>query len=439
MKHAVHAVRRGLAVGGGFWVLVACSSGNGATDTMDGGRASDNGVKFLRSSLEREPGPALDAVDAIAPVVQGNTEFAFDLFHGLGSETTNSFVSPFSISTAMAMAWAGAVGKAEEEIRTVFHFGEPLATHAGLNALSRAVTVTGAELVSTLANALWVAPSITPLAPYLDTLAVNYGAGVGVVDFSRSAEAAAAIDGWVSDQTNGTIPTLLTAADLPVNTKAVLTNTLYLKAKWEKAFDASSTTDQPFYRADGTQPTVKMMQQVELFQYAEEASFQAAALPYIANQGHAFDMVVLLPTGDLPTFEASLDAAELARITASLKPQQVDVSMPRFELRSSFHLRTTLASLGMPTPFEDDLAFTKISDSPPPGHIADVVHQVFVSVNEVGTEASAATAIIFKDGGVAFNPTPPPVLRLDHPFLVVIRHPQTGTVLFLGRVADPTG
>lgn len=430
---------------GTLCILVACSSGNGATDTtnamnpVDGGHASDNGVKFVRSSLERAPGPAPDAVDAIAPVVQGNTEFAFDLFHGLGSGATNSLVSPFSISMAMAMAWAGASGNAEQEIRTVFHFGDPIVTHAGMNALSRAATVAGVDLVSTIANALWVAPTITPLAPYLDTLAVNYGAGVGVVDFSHSAAAAAQIDAWVSDQTNDTIPTLLSPMDLSPNTTAVLTNTLYLKAKWEKAFDASSTTDQPFYAADGTTPTVKMMRQVELFQYAAEAGFQAAALPYIANQGHAFDMVVLAPTGDLATFEASLDAAELDRITASMKAQQVDVAMPRFILRSSFHLRDTLTALGMPTPFEDELAFTKIADNPSPGSISDVVHQVFMSVDEVGTEASAATAVIFKDGGVSFNPTPPPVIRLDHPFLLVIRHPVTGTVLFLGRVTDPTG
>jgi serpin B len=391
-------------------------------------------VDLKRSALER----ALPSADAktVADLVDGNTEFAFALYGRVRQPSSNLIFSPYSITSAMAMAWAGAKGKTAQEIATVFHFGDPTTTQAAMNALDQQLRSQDSQLVLQTANALWVLPTLTPLMPYLDVLATDYGAGVGLVDFNDPQKAADTIDAWVSSNTAGTIPRLLEPADLPDTTTAVLTNTLYFKAQWATQFEKSLTSDAPFELSPGNMVSVKMMRDVVSGRYHATADYQAAAVPYRARAGHKYEMVVILPAKDLATFETAFDAAALAALLSSLKQQDVDLSMPRFQLRTGLHLKDALGALGMPTAFGGDADFSGVS-APSPGNINDVVHQGYISVDENGTEASAATAVVFEDGAASFPDVAPPILRLDRPFLAIIRDAGSGTVLFMARIAQP--
>lgn len=386
---------------------------------------------FVRSSLARAPVSSADG-GSLGDAVAANTELAFELYAKLRSSDENLFFSPFSISTAMAMAWAGARGQTATEIASVFHFTPEI--HAALNALTQDLAIDEKDLAMVLANALWVSPRVTPRPAYLDLLARDYGSGVGVVDFTATTQALSTINGWVSQQTRGTIPKLLTS--LPPNTGAVLTNALYFKGRWVNAFGDTATVDAPFTLPGGTKTSVKLMDALAMFRYAQTADHQAAALQYRSRSGRTFEMDVVLPTADLPAFEAGLDGARLDAILASMKPTLVNVRMPRFEMRSELGLASTLSAMGMPTAFGNSADFGDVS-TPSPGRVGDVIHQGFVSVDENGTEASAATAVVFVDGGVLAMDVAPPVLRLDRPFFVAIRSVDTGTILFLGRVANP--
>lgn len=426
-----------------------CQSAPGATYTDSGdarakqmvdGRAGESPDApvapndLMRSALGRaspsSDGRALDAV------VTGNTELAFALYGRLSTSPGNVIFSPYSITSAMAMAWAGAKGKTAQEIATVFHFGDPATTHAAMNALDQRLRAQESQLVLNVANALWISPTLTPLSPYLDILATDYGAGVGVVDFGDASKAADIIDSWVSNNTAGTIPRLLEPGDLPGGTTSVLTDALYFKAQWVTQFDANLTSETPFEISPGKMVSVEMMRNIISGRYGETADYQAAAVPYRARAGHSYEMVVILPARDLSTFETSFDVAALSGLLSTLKQQDVDLSMPRFQMRAALHLKEDLSALGMPTAFGGSADFSGVSD-PPPGNIDDVVHQGYISVDEDGTEASAATAVVTADGSAVLRDAPPPVLRLDRPFMALVRDAGTGTVLFMARIAQP--
>lgn len=411
------------------------ASPQGASDARTGSPQDALTATFVRSTVSRDPASA-DA-GSVTSQVDENAQFAWDLYHRLSTRGDNLIFSPFSVSVAMAMAWAGAKGQTAEEIQRVFHFADPVSTHAAMNALTQQISVDTLNLKATLANALWVAPQIVPLPAYLDVLAAHYGAGVGVVDLSQPTLAANTINGWVAQETADTIQELLSPEDLDGNVTAVLTNAAYFKARWAAPFSTSTTSDAAFTRADGTNVTVSMMSDQQTIPYASGADYRAGALRYTAAQGRTFEMLVILPTVDLELFEASMNSEKLVDISAALRPQLVDVGVPRFELRSALSLKGELSALGMPTAF-GAADFSGIS-APPPGRIQDVIHQGFVSVDEAGTEASGATAILFADGSASFLDALPPTLWLDHPFLFLIRNVETQTILFMGRVADPSG
>lgn len=396
--------------------------------------APSGAVRLKRSPLDRAV-PSADA-KSVADLVGGNTELAFALYDRLRSSPGNVAFSPYSITSAMAMAWAGAKGKTAQEIATVFHFGDPATTHAAMNVLDQQLRVQDSQLVMQTANAFWLLPTLTPLPSYLDVLATDYGAGVGLVDFTNPKTAADIIDSWVSDNTAGTIPRLLEPVDLPDITTAVLTNALYFKAQWATQFEKALTGDAPFEVSPGNTVSVKMMRNIVSSRYGEAAGYEAAAVPYRTRAGRRYEMVVILPAKDLATFETTFDASALSALLSTLTQQDVDLSMPRFLLKASLHLKDDLGALGMPTAFGDSADFSGVSN-PPPGNISDVVHQGYISVDENGTEASAATAVVFGDGSISTRDAPPPVLRLDRPFLAIIRDAGTGTVLFMARIAQP--
>jgi serpin B len=281
-----------------------------------------------------------------------------------------------------------------------------------------------------VANALWAQRGHSFLGSYLDILATHYGAGVQLLDFMNNAEGARlTINAWVEDKTHDRIQDLLQKGDLTPDTAFVLTNAIYFKAKWRFEFDESATRDAPFHAVGGDQ-TAKMMQRGLNTTYARGDGYQAVKLPYAAS---STDMVLILPdAGKLADVEARLNDALLTAIDEQASGYMVNLSLPRFRFESRFEVANVLSKLGMPDAFTNAADFSGM-DGTRDIQLSKVIHQAFVAVDEKGTEAAAATAVI---GVVTSAPAPMPAVDMvvDRPFIAIIRDRAHGDILFLGRV-----
>jgi serpin B len=400
----------------------------------------------VQSAAERITSPAVPDAD-LGELVAGNTAFAFDLYQALRDQPGNLFYSPYSISLALAMTYAGARGETQRQMADTLSFTLPDdRLHPAFNALdlefaSRGEARQGEEAYRfqlNIANAMWGQQGYTFLPEFLDVLAENYGAGLRLLDFvSAPEESRLTINDWVSDQTAGKIPDLLPPNIFNDLTRFVLTNAIYFNAGWLFPFEAEDTQDGPFYLLDGTEITVPMMNQSQDLAYTEGEGYQAVALPYGLS---GLAMVLLVPpAGQFEAFESSLNADGARNIGMSLDYSRywtVTLSMPKFDFESSFDLAETLATMGMPDAFTDLADFSGMTGNRELA-ISDVVHKAFVSVDEEGTEAAAATASV---GELASTPTPTPhvELTIDRPFIFLIRDSETGAILFVGRVVNPS-
>jgi serpin B len=361
--------------------------------------------------------------------------------------TKNLFFSPFSISEAFAMAYAGAVGQTATDIAKAMHFTlpqdrlHPAFDWLDLQLASRAMTVTGNNgkpFTMHVANSLWSQEGYPVLSPFLDTLAVDYGAGVHTADFVNHADQAlVAINGWTSQQTNGKIPNLLPVGSIDYLTRLVLVDAIYFDANWASEFPTPLTAPAPFARADGSTEQVPTMSQTATLPYASASGWQAVELAY---DGYDVAMDVVLPSaGGDAQFDAALDAATFASIVGAMQPTYVELALPKFRVApaGSTDIIAMLKALGMNAPFDAGTAdFSAISPKVP--YIKHVYHQAFVDVDEHGTEAAAATGIVFGvDAGIGLPPPQPVVMTVDRPFFVAIRDLRTATILFAGKIADP--
>jgi serpin B len=266
---------------------------------------------------------------------------------------------------------------------------------------------------------------------YLDALASRYGAGLRLVDYVKATEAARkAINGWVSDQTEQRIPELLVPGVLTQDTRLTLVNAIYLKAPWLEAFQASATSAGIFTKADGSSVSVPFMHQTAGLRYAKGDGWQAVELPYA---GGSLAMTVILPD-NLAAFGQTLDATTLDTITSALADTQVTLALPKFSIETKVQLGELLSALGMPTAFSGSADFSGITTAEQLA-ISDVIHQANIDVDEKGTTAAAATAVVMRATGM---PAEPVSVAVDRPFLFALRDVPTGTILFLGRVADPS-
>jgi serpin B len=417
-------------------LMVMVMVGLGACSQVAGG-------DVLQSEEPRDTAPEVSAAD-LDTLVEGNSAFAFDLYQELKDAEGNLFYSPYSISLALAMTYAGARGETEAQMANALDFF--LAQdrlHPAFNALSLELDSRGQGAEGkddegfrlNIVNAIWGQKDYEFLSDFLDVLAVNYGAGLRILDFINETEASrVTINDWVAEQTEGRIEDLIPPGMLTPIARLVLTNAIYFNAAWAEPFNEDATQEGTFYRLDGSQVSVPMMRQGENFRYGEGDGYQAVELPYDGNE---LAMVILLPeSGQFESFEAALDAERVAGIIDGMDYRQVNLTMPRFEFESSFSLKTVLIAMGMPIAFSETQAdFSGISDSPERLYIWEVVHKAFVSVDEEGTEAAAATAVIM-NGSAA--PAEPAEFTADRPFIFLIQDIETGTVLFVGRTLDPS-
>ncbi len=368
----------------------------------------------------------------VKDVVAGNNRFAVELYRAIAPGAGNRFVSPFSLSTALAMTLGGARGATAQEMVRTLHLpsAEP-AVHAAIAELAANLRG-GVRLPYQLdvANALWGQSGASFVPGYLALLKSEYEATVHPVDFHGDPAAALrTINAWVEEQTQGKIRDLLGSNDITPATELVLTNAIYFKGRWTTPFAKEATSDQPF-RAPGADPiSVPTMHRTGRIGHFQGDGFQAIELPY---EGDTLAMLVILPTADdgLPAVEAALNFDWVDR----LRPQQVVLALPRFQAESRVELAKTLAGLGMPRAFSPEADFSGISTEARL-QLSNVIHKAYVDVNEEGTEAAAATAVIaIRSSAVAARPVE---FRADHPFLFAIRHRPTGNILFLGRIVDP--
>ncbi|ELZ82668.1 serine protease inhibitor family protein [Haloferax elongans ATCC BAA-1513] len=388
--------------------------------------------------------PSVDD-ERLAALASGNAEFALDLHAHLASQDDgNQFLSPYSISVALAMTYAGARGETRKQMEEVLHYtlGEDI--HPAFSdlqsALEKRETATGPGSEEELdafqlavANALWGQEAYSFSEDFLASLEEHYGAGLQRADFANNPDdERKRINDWVADQTEDRIENLLPAGSITPDTALVLTNAIYFMANWEHKFDPKKTQDGTFTALDGSESTVPMMQQDLRTNYASLPGAEAVELPYV---GGDVSMVLILPDeGTFEEFERNLDASQLFGIFDELSDAEGTLVFPKFEFKTKVQLKKALSDLGMPVAFERAANFSGMSaDGQQNLKIDDVHHEAFVSVDEEGTEAAGATAAV-----IGFTSLPPSwgELRFDRPFLFAIRDRLTDAVLFLGRVVD---
>lgn len=375
-----------------------------------------------------------------ATVVKGGNRFALDLLARL-DKTDNLFFSPASISTALAMTYAGARGQTAEQMAKVLHF------HLDANRLHPAFAALLWEMQGegkqrgyrlNIANALWGHKDTHFLQDFLQQTNDNYGAALQQVDFGKAEDARRQINAWIAQQTADKITDLLQPGDVTPMTRLVLTNAIYFKGDWLHAFKAEGTYNQPFHLTPAKEEPVSMMHQTSTFRHFTDAekSFQVLEMPYKDSE---LSMIVLLPAqvDGLAQFEKKLDADSLTKWLQQMESTKVEVTLPKFKTSRRLELSDRLKAMGMTAAFnEAEADFTGMTTDKPPLYLSAVIHEAWVDVNEKGTEAAAATAVV---GRAAAAPPKdrPIVFRADHPFLFLIRDTRSGSILFLGRMSNP--
>ncbi len=363
--------------------------------------------------------------------------FGLGLYAELRSEPGNVFLSPASIELALGMTAAGARGKTRAQMIDVLELERLGRRHqAALGALNRTLGEGRAGVELSLANALWGQRDEPFKKPFLAALRKRYGAGLRLLDFRTAAEAARkTINTWVADKTAQKIQDLLQPGDVDDATRLVLTNAIYFKGEWKVQFDPKRTMNQRFRLGEGEKVHVPMMRVTERFAYAERGGLQLLELPY---RGGGLGMVIALPAevDGLAAIEAELDTETLADWFSALdsRPRKVRVMLPRFEIQARYQLCDKLTALGMRLAFSSAADFRGMSKLAGL-YISKVIHKTFVKVDEKGSEAAAATAVVMTRG-IGAKPQAP-LFRADRPFLFLIRDRASGAVLFLGRLANP--
>ncbi len=394
--------------------------------------------ELISSELERDVAPDVTTAQTQA-LIDGATGFAVDAYHELSKEEGNVFYSPLSISTALGMTYGGARNETESQMAAALHYDLPqIDLHRAFNWLDLELGSRGQSADAdkafrlSIANATFGQKGHEFLPSYIDLLGLNYGAGMSLLYFVADAEGSRkSINDWVGQVTEDKIPDLLPEGSITSGTRLVLTNAVYFKAAWKSPFSENATASGTFHAPGGDVSVPMMSGEVESLGYTAGAGYQAVSLPY---HGDELDMVLIMPDeGNFEAFESSLDAPTLSGIFNDLGPSAYGaVVMPKFEFRFKSDLVEMFKTLGMTAPFEDGNADFSGMDGQKGLVITSIVHEAFVNVNEAGTEAAAATAVVVGETSA------PQVLAIDRPFLFLIRDVETGAIVFLGRMSDPS-
>lgn len=394
-----------------------------------------------QSNKLRNANPISTAADQTA-LVAGNTAFAFDLYQVLKSKPGNLFLSPYSISTVLAISQIGARGETLAQMNKALHFTLPQdSLHTAFNALQLSLNTreqnaqdpNQKDFILKTVNAVFAEKTHTFLPGYLDFLAENYGLGLRLVDFIQNAEASRqVINQWVTDETNQRIKDLFPPQSFNDLTRLVIANAIYFNAEWKVRFTTSRTQPGNFVLLDGKQIQTPMMAIDERFNYYQGANYQVVQLPY---KNDKISMLIVVPdSGKFTEVESTFNPAELDKAIKGFIPPEVKLKLPRFKFESAFNLVDALRTLGMTDAFKEFVADFSGMDGTKYLYISQVVHKTFISVDETGTEAAAATGLQFKNVSAPLKVVD---LTIDRPFLFFILDKQSGSILFMGRVVNP--
>lgn len=401
---------------------------------------------MIKSNLERDLSPTL-AAGELNQLVEDNTAFALDFYHEVKEEQGNFIFSPHSLSVAFAMTYAGARNNTEIQMVQTLHFNLPQERlHTAFNALDLALSSRGesggdsegTDFKLHIVNAAWTQDGYPFLQDFLDVLAVSYGAGMYILDFVSDPEGSRqTINDWVAQETEDKITELLPQDSINGLTRLVLTNAIYFYGAWAIPFDEDLTDSGDFHLIDGDVISVPIMRlsprtkQGETLPAVVLDGYTAVELPY---KGREIAMLILVPDqGRFFEIEQALDANLIDRTVESLTPWDLRLEMPKFGYESKFQLKDTLSQMGMPDPFDPDNADFSGMTGTRELVIQEAYHKGFISVDEKGTEAAAATAVVI---GLTAAPTSLAV-TINRPFIYLIRDIQTNAILFVGRVINP--
>ena len=398
-------------------------------------------VALLFSGCIEAVAPVAEADDSqateagVAELVSGNNQFAFDLYHKLNESTSgNIFFSPWSISSALGMTYEGARSTTAEEMKNTLHFPEnDLTRRSSFASLYNTLNKGEKPYALHTANALWAEQDFKFLDSFFETTRKYYLSEIRNMDFRNNADASRKeINSWVEQQTHNKIKDLIPSGFITPLTRLVLTNAIYFKGNWLTQFDEKNTTEADFLANDMQTVKVQMMSltgEKAEFPYAETDELQLLELPY---SGEEISMLLILPKESMDLVENSLNVDKLKELNAMLSKQRVDVFIPKFKFETKYFIAKDLAEMGMPTAFSLAADFSGMTGQKDLA-IDQVIHQAFVEVNEEGTEAAAATAVIMRELAVPDYK----VFRADHPFIFIIKENSTDQILFMGKVANP--
>ena len=406
-----------------------------------------NGVdeisQLLTSDLEREVDPDVDP-DQLQALALDNTAFALAFYDLISTEEDNLIFSPFSLSLALSMTLAGAQTTTQEAMLEALQFslaeGE---IHPAVNALLLAIEASqasdddteGGTFQLNIANSIWGQGGFDFEQSFLDTLALNYGAGIYTVDFVSDPESARlAINDWVEEETEEKILDLIPPNAITRLTRLVLANAIYFNGSWLHPFDQEATRPGPFTTLDGSQINADMMKLFdERLLYTQGSDYQVVRLPYLSTD---FAMTLIVPdAGAFETVEEAITGPFIFDLSNEMRSERINLEIPKFDFETTINANDALKALGMEEAFDPDLSDFKGIADVDDLHITDVVQKATITVDEEGTEAAAATAVIV---GVESAPIGEPIsLVIDRPFLFLIQHVPTGTILFMGRVVQP--
>jgi serpin B len=402
------------------------------------------GVLFMQSPALAAPSETNDATKAI-------DAFAMDLYHQLASGKNNLFFSPYSIASALAMTYRGAKGETASEMAEALHFSDvEMALHASMKALQdRFNSIPEGAGVLEAANRLWLDREEKLLPNYAAAVKKYYAGGVEQLNFQKDAEASrVTINDWVAQKTRDKIKDLLHKGDVTEETRLVLTNAIYFKSAWREPFMESLTKEAPFHIGPNERENVPTMHRTNSFLYGEQPGLQLLKIPY---RMPGFSLLVLLPRvneastqlEELEKLEKNLTAQSLAEWTANMQRQRVSLWLPKFKDEERYPLKEILQKLGMKLAFTVDADFSNMVEEKKKGDgggicVDSVIHQAFIELDEKGTEAAAATAVVMVTKATAMpNPEEPIEFRADHPFVYCLMDDQTGAILFMGRLVKP--
>ena len=377
------------------------------------------------------PDDSLVTQDGINSVVQGNNEFAIDLYKFVKDDGNNLFFSPYSISTALTIAFEGARGKTADEMANVLNIPkDDTVRRSAFASIYNRLNNNNEDYKLHTANALWTHFDYPFTAGYISTIEDYYGGKATNLDFVKETEKSRdIINKWVEDKTEDKIKEILKRNDLNKEVRLVITNAIYFKGDWVFEFDKRKTRDADFYLSPDETIQVPMMAlRDEKFNYMETEELQMIELPY---KGDDLSMLVLLPKEGVDKLEESLTTEKLNGWRSLMHETKIDVYMPKFKFDTRYYLAEKLSKMGMPTAFGVTADFSGIA---PSLFISRVIHQAYIDVDEEGTEAAAATAVVVERIAAMLS-----VFRADHPFIFLIQQKDTGNILFMGRVNDPRG